>query len=168
MKKKGQAVFGMSFGMIFSIIIIIFIIMTAFFAIKHFLSWNNCAQVGIFYDDLQGEITKAWRDGIYNDEFEIKLPKKVEMICFGNFTEAGSSPDRFIQDTLKAKYPGLDDRKTYVFLISKKEVCNGLEYKTLEHAQAQDNFFCKDLSNSNNKIRLTIKSTESLVKIEKE
>lgn len=176
MEKKGQTVFGMSFSVIFSIIIIIFIITTAFFAIRHFLSLDNCAQIGMFYEDIQTEITQAWRDEIYEDTFTVKLPKDVETVCFGSLSDPTTFlQDKVFQDELIIDHPGLIG--TYVFLIPKKdgEVCEGLSYKKLNHAQAYveyitvtNRFFCKsreELSKEDTTINLRIASTDPLVSI---
>ncbi|MBS3088169.1 hypothetical protein J4402_00140 [Candidatus Pacearchaeota archaeon] len=180
MKKKGQEIFGMSFSVIFSVLIIIAIIGVAVYAITHFLSLNNCAQIGMFYDDFQSEITQAWKDEIYEDTFVVKLPKEVETICFGTLSQQTTfAPDISIQNELIAKSGSSED--AYVFLIPKKdkEICEGLSRLKLQHAQASaedgsspdpDKFFCKpaaDLSTQEKTIQLKISSTESLVSISK-
>ena len=160
----------------FSIFIIIAIIAVAFYAITHFLSLDNCAQIGMFYDDFQGEITQAWKDEIYEDTFVVKLPKEVETVCFGTLSQLTTfAPDQPIQEELKNKYSSSTD--TYVFLIPKKdnELCEGMSRLKLQHAEASDDylldtnkFFCKpaiDLSKPDTTIRLKISSTESLVSI---
>ena len=179
MKKKGQEIFGMSFSVIFSIFLIIAIIAVAFYAITHFLSLDNCAQIGRFYEDFQDEIDKAWKDEIYEDIFIIKVPKEVETICFGALSLLTTfTPDIPMQNEFISKYSATTD--TYVFLIPKKEkeLCEGMSRLKLQHAEAfaddgippDDKFFCKpatELSKETGAIRLKIDSTDLLVSIRK-
>ena len=178
MKKKGQEIFGMSFSVIFSIFLIIAIIAVAFYAITHFLSLDNCAQIGRFYEDFQDEIDKAWKDEIYEDIFIIKVPKEVETVCFGALSPPTTfTPDFPMQTEFINKYSASTD--TYVFLIPKKEkeICEGLSRLKLQHAEASvdylqntDKFFCKpatELSKETGAIRLKIDSTDLLVSIRK-
>jgi len=121
--RKAQGMFGMSFSMIFSIIIIIAIIATAIYAITKFAGLGNCAQIGLFFDDFQDEIDKAWTSGIYSDTFEIDLPAKIEEICF--------------------------DTDSTLSLIPSEKACDGdLSFKTLKHVNVTNNF-CKVLEDEN-------------------
>lgn len=166
----------MSFSVIFSIFIIIAIIAVAVYAIIHFMSLDNCAQIGMFYDDFQSEITQAWKDEIYEDIFVVKLPREVETVCFGRLDVPTTfDSDVPLQNFLKNEYSSSPD--TYVFLITKKdkELCEGMARLKLQHAEAsltignvKNKFFCKpaaDLSNPEKTIKLKISSTESLVSI---
>lgn len=80
--KRSQGVLGLSFGVIFSIILIIFFILVAFIAIRAFLGTQKCAQIGIFIDDFQEEINKAWNSQKSSFEFKGRLPSNLEYICF--------------------------------------------------------------------------------------
>ena len=82
--KRGQEVFGMSFGVIFSIFLIIFFIVIAFIAIKAFLSTQQCAKIEIFKKDLQYDIDKAWNSQDYSSEFKRNLPSSLQYVCFAN------------------------------------------------------------------------------------
>jgi len=85
--KKGQGIFGMSFGMIFSIILIIFFVAVAFIAIKSFLDTQKCAQIGIFKDNLQTEIDKTWASQKSEFEFKARLPAKIKYVCFADLSK---------------------------------------------------------------------------------
>ena len=85
--KKGQGgIFGMGFGMIFSIILIVFFVIVAFIAIKSFLGTQECAQIGIFKEYFQNEVTKTWPQ---TGDFELKsrLPIKIKYVCFADLSK---------------------------------------------------------------------------------
>jgi len=85
--KKAQGIFGMGFGMIFSIILIAFFIVVAFIAIKSFLDTQRCAQIGIFKDNFQTEIDKAWNSQKSEFEFKSRLPAKIKYVCFADLSK---------------------------------------------------------------------------------
>jgi hypothetical protein len=85
--KKAQGIFGMGFGMIFSIILIVFFVIVAFIAIKSFLDTQKCAQIGIFKEDFQTEITKTWNSQKADFEFKARLPAKVKYACFADLSK---------------------------------------------------------------------------------
>ncbi len=128
----------------------------------------------MFYEDFQTEITKAWHDEIYEDTFTARLPKEVDKVCFGNFTALPDPPmtsqNRQKQTELNLKYPGLEG--THVFLIPKEgeEICQGFSYKKLDHAQAENNFFCKNMTagKMESPISLKIESSDQFVTIKKQ
>ena len=80
--KKGSGIFGMGFGMIFSIILIVFFVIVAFIAINAFLDTQRCAQIGLFIEDLQGEVDKTWNSQKSDFEFKSRLPNKIKYACF--------------------------------------------------------------------------------------
>jgi len=80
--KKAQNVFGLSFGVIFSILLIIFFIVVAFIAINAFLKTQKCTQIGIFIDDFEVEINKAWNSQSSSFEFQGTLPSNLDSVCF--------------------------------------------------------------------------------------
>jgi len=85
--KKAEGVFGMGFGMIFSIILIVFFLVVAFIAIKSFLGTQKCAQVGIFKDNFQTEIDKAWNSQKSDFEFKGRLPTQIKYACFTDLSK---------------------------------------------------------------------------------
>jgi hypothetical protein len=92
MKKRGQEVTGISFGMIISIIIIIAIVAVSVYAINHMRKVSQCSQVSLFYEDIKNEVSEAWTHGGYKNVYEGKLPSSgilstgVKEVCFGNLT----------------------------------------------------------------------------------
>jgi len=169
--KKGQAIFGLSFGVIFSIIIIIFIISTSIYAINYFLGISNCAKTGLFYEGLQDEIDKAWTSGIYQGPFPIEgnplvLPSGVEKVCLGSLTYAFSNrEDESIRNELRYDYLLAADKDIYIYPPNK--ACDGeLAFNTLEH-ETINNFFCVDVDKGKitTPFRLSKGTTEDSVTI---
>jgi len=73
----------LSFGMIFSIILIIIFMGFAFWAVMKFIEPKNAIEIGLFMDDLQGEVDKAWQSvGDYQEPKTFSLPKQIEYVCF--------------------------------------------------------------------------------------
>ena len=166
MQKRGQQTFSMSFGMIFSIFLIIAIISVAIFAITKFVGIGRCAKVGLFYDNIQDEIDRAWSSGsgTYLDEkFEISVDKGVEDVCFGD--PAGISATDALTQELKPKF--IDSPSGHnIFLDSSKEICSGLESKKITHVEFTPEFFCKSVDQEGNiEISLSKPEDELLVRI---
>ncbi len=71
-----------SFGMLFSIILIIAFIAVAIYAITIFLNTKNCTQLGIYKEDLQGEIDRAFQNEESGFDFQGIVPSSVDYVCF--------------------------------------------------------------------------------------
>ena len=170
MNKRGQGIFGLSYGAIFSIILIIAIIGVAIFAINHFLNLNNCTQIGLAFDKLQDEVNKAWTSGIYVDTYEIDLPQEgffksgIDNVCFG----ALSLPPEAAAVTIKANIEDFDpDAQGNFFFNPPENACDGdFADFNLEHFETSSgSFFCVKVQNGKAEIRLDKQSTDSSVKI---
>ncbi|MCA9485431.1 MAG: hypothetical protein KC506_01145, partial [Nanoarchaeota archaeon] len=130
MKKKGQAIFGMSFGTIFSIIIIIAIVFVAFFAIRHFLKINKCTQIGFFYEELGDKVESVWTSGGANDIFIGTLPasgilsSKITHVCFGDLSQrtSGDAESQSVGSDLEEFYR-TSDLDENVFMYPPEETC---------------------------------------------
>lgn len=170
MRKKGQTIMGMSFGVIFSIIIIIFILAIAGYATNYFLGLSKCSKVGLFQDGLQNEIDKAWTSGIYQGTFPIDgnplgLPSAIKKVCFGGLTQNPlDSAD--VQDELLNKYFLDESREIYMYPPDK--ACDGsLGSNRLDHV-AIGGFFCVDVVDGEIDVfRLGKRTTEDVVTISK-
>lgn len=164
MGKRGQQTFSMSFGMIFSIFLIIMIVAIAIYAIVKFVDIGGCAQVGLFYEDLQGEMDRAWNSGSgrYEDgSFEIRVHNSVKNVCFGNASSA-SSPYTDLAD----KFIDYEEGRN-VFLDPPEEICNELGSKKINHVIIPS-FFCEEVDNKGNiKIKISKPSGGALVEIRK-
>jgi hypothetical protein len=165
MGKRGQGVFGMSFGMIFSILIIIAILALAVYVIIYFLNINKCGQIGVFYDGLQDGVNNAYGGSITRELYVEKVPSGIELVCFGNISNGFT------------RQPIEEERKAYDFINLYREdnanlyfypesaACDGdLAYLVLEHVQTErDRFFCVKPVDGEVKLRLSKDSTDSLV-----
>lgn len=173
--RRGQESFGISFGVIFSVIIIIFIVAVAIYAIVHFLNLNKCAQVGMFFDELQKEIDKAWQSQFYNAPYDGTLPSSgllksgAEYVCFGTETQQGSGGvnDDKLKDELFSKY--FANQENNVFIYPPDKVCGGEFFSTkLKHVDfnpVETNFFCQKITDGKVPITIQKSSEETLVKI---
>jgi hypothetical protein len=160
-KKRG---FQMGFSMIFSIFLIAIILAVAIYAIVAFLDIGTCANIGLFYGELDDRIEKAWSGGRTQDIFTSSLPSGIESVCFGNLTSYSSSGDREFEeeyDFLK-KYFRQDKN---VFLYPTEQACdNNLAFIKLEHAEPA-NFFCVKNIAGEVKIKLGKEISDNKVKI---
>ncbi len=162
--KRGQGVFGLSFGMIFSIIIIVAIIAVAFYVISFFLKTNECTKVGLFFNSLDKETQKAWKSASYRGTFEGDLPKNVESVCFGDFNSLNIGKDyRDEAAQLKDYFYGVNKN---VFLLPPSSGCEeSLAYYKLSNVEIPGEFICSDNLNGKIKVMLEKGSFDNLVKI---
>lgn len=173
MRKRGQTILGMSFGTIFSIILIIFIISVAVYGINYFLGLNKCAQVGLFYDEFEGEIEKAWVSGSYNGEFEREMPKSgffgtgVEWVCFGKITDSAVGDDEDRRKKFEFDYDASADMN--VFMDPPEKACDGdlfsyhLECGKSECMDTGGQFFCVEVVDNKIKVNIEKGNTDSVV-----
>jgi len=154
--KKGQGVFGISFGVIFSIIVIIFTVSISFYAITYFLNLSRCGEIGFFYEDLQDEIDRAWTSGVYTQQFEGKLPtgrSGIKQVCFGELENEPTSEEFKI---LYEKFKDMDPPEgRNIFLDPPENACGGdLASNKLKHVEIIDtvsggpDFYCRDVGKS--------------------
>ena len=161
--KRGQ--FEISFGMIFSIFIIIATVAVAFYVIKEFLSVNECAGIGGFYDDFQREITKEWQSSISKGVYTGTLPTSIEYACFAVPGKVYTGTKYTVQyDSLKDTIQsfGIDENRN-VFLYPSKG-CQGMEYYSLEHIAVSD-FFCSQVVDGKVKVNFDKDVSDALVKL---
>ncbi len=162
-KKAQGSVFGMSFGVIFSIIIIVFILVVAGIAINHFLKLRKCAQVGMFIDDLQKDIDKAWNSQKSNFPFPnnpnlVVLPSNLEYVCFANFSNSvkGGSLEREIYDDISIyKYTNAN-----LFFYPREKACN-MPYIHIKHIDIEK------ITELRNPYCVKVKKGKIVIKIEK-
>lgn len=148
----------LSFGVIFSIILIIAIIAVAFYVITNFLSLSQCSQIGLFYEDLESHINKAWLSTIHQDTFNGNLPSDIESVCFGNPKQAPANYKDEYNELLKYT------RDNNVFLYPPKKACPNLEAKKIEHFRTEE-FFCIPLKNNEIQIKTRKDRFDQLVTV---
>lgn len=149
MKNKKAQMFHLPFGMIFSIILIIVFIVVAFVAIRHFLGIRDCSQIGLFKDDLQNEIDRAWHSDMTSEIFPPEdstvtyLPSSILYVCFIDIDdEASGDNEDFYSEILKY----LHENQNMVFYPPKK-ACEGLRSFEIKHINiteitAENNPYC--------------------------
>ena len=100
--KKSQM--KLSFGMIFSIILIIIFIAFAFYAVQKFIDVQNTVQIGKFSNDFQNDIDKIWKGSQGLQKKEYILPKKIEFVCFTDYSSSGKGLNKEFYDEFKLVY----------------------------------------------------------------
>lgn len=133
MDKRGQQIFGMQFGVIFSVILIVFFIVAAFIAIKIFwnpscdCSFSDQSQEGLFKDDLQTVINDVWNSAGADRAFKIRLPSKIEYVCFMDFYNTGmGEKESFLRELKKSG-------EANVYLYPSKCACSGFKTMEIKH-----------------------------------
>jgi hypothetical protein len=161
MKKKGQI--DLSFGFIFGIILIVIIIAVAFYVISYFLSLSRCSDAGLFYNNLQDEIDKAWAGGGSLKVFTDKLPSNLQSVCFGNLTLGNPLVDS------RNQYEALSIFKNggfNTFLYPTNKACASLAKKKLSHIKV-DRFFCVNVQNSQASLNISKNTSDALLTLSK-
>ena len=155
-----------SFGMIFSIILIIAFIAVAFYVIKVFLGFKKCTETGLFKQDLQETIERAWSNQEYEDVFSSNLPASLTHVCFVDLTAESKGEYSEYYDKLK-KYGYV---KVNMFFWPLKKACEGqrafmLNHINITYITKQKNPYC--IKSENGKIELRIEKSfdDILVKI---
>ena len=165
MKKKGQVAFGMSFSMIFSILLIIFFIIVAFIAIRAFLRTKDCAQIGIFYEDFETEVKRAWNSQKASFDFKGGLPSKLQYVCFANLSRNAKGEYEDIGRDIGV-YQGLGAN---TFLYPKEKACD-MAYKNVKHLDVESitktvNPYCIPIREGRIDIKIEKRFNEGLVRI---
>ena len=160
MKKSGQL--QISFGMIFSIIIVIALVATSFYVITYFLNVSKCTQIGLFYQDFDDKVTKAWAADNVQTTFSASLPGGIESVCLGNLnqtfddyeTERGSF-DQYYRHS-----------NNNLFLYPTGKAC-GKEGGSFNLKRARtDGFFCVPVTRGEVSVGLVKSSFDALVRLE--
>jgi len=166
MKKKGQL--ELSFGMIFSILIIIATLAIAFYVIFKFMQTQECINVGLFFDGLNGKIEEAYKATIVSDSYTSNIPSGITAVCFGylNQSTVTGGGDSTKQNELKAN-PATRNSGANVFFYPLQQGCGGkFPYHKESHAVV-DGFFCINVENGKLTVKLEKDAFESLVTLSK-
>lgn len=156
----------LSFGMIFSIILIIVFISFAFYAIQKFLWIQDAVKVGQFVDGLKSDVNKMWNAQKGSDEFEYFLPKKIESVCFVDYSSSKKGVNQELYDKLKQFYYEYENLIFYPGGSAEGANAFNIEHINLEKITENENPFC--IENTKGKIKMTIKKgyDDDLVMIE--
>ena len=149
LKSNRSGIMQLPFGMIFSIILIAAFIAVAIYAILMFLDTQECAKAGIFKEDLQEELNKAWTGDETSTTFEGNLPGNIEFVCFADLESEGKGSYTDLYDSLK-KYGYVNVNMFYYPL---KEVCKGQRTADIKHLDIKkitekENPYCVKSENS--------------------
>ncbi len=158
-KTKKAQVFGMSFGVIFSIILIIFILVVAGISIRYFLNLKKCAQIGMFVDELQKDVDKAWTGQKSNFVFSGTLPSNIEYVCFANLSNSlkGIGAENKIYSDISI-YKQADAN---MFFYPRRKACD-MPYINIKHLDIEK------ITQSRNPYCLKIKESKIIIDINKE
>jgi hypothetical protein len=146
--KRSQGIMGMPFSTLFSVILIICFVAVAFYVIKTFLHWTDCAKIGTFGSNIQERIETSWKTNDYeSSQFKGNLPSSIEYICFINTTKPVSSGlstnIKTIGDDLKERY---DKNSANMFFYPLEKSCNmpyqKINYIDLNKITLNENPYC--------------------------
>jgi hypothetical protein len=144
-KKRGQQMMGMPFGMIFSIILIVVFVVIAFIAVGSFLDIGKSAGVGLFYTELQDAVDNSWRGQSSETTFKINLPSEIKTICFSNLSSKINGEQEYY-DQIK----NYDVYEANTFLIP-PENAQQMQWKLIKHLDiekitVEENPYCVSTS----------------------
>lgn len=167
MSKRCQGgVFGLSIGTIWGIILIVFFIIGAFFGIRAFLNYQKCASIGMFFQELQADVDRAWNSQSAGFPFNSSLPAGSEYVCFINVSAPAKNPSN-IEQSLYNQIMGLSwatGKNAYLY-APKKSFCEN--WFNIKHINLNDkNPICvKVLSNGKTSIKIEKNLEENLVRL---
>jgi hypothetical protein len=163
-KINKKASVEMSFNTIFSIILIIVFILAAVYGIKKFMNISHCSQIGIFKNELQTEIDKAWAgSGEYIYAKTLTIPSSITHICFGN--KNISSTGEYKEYFRDFEYVGAPQNN--FFFVPMAKACDFktslIKHVNLEKTTSSLNPYCIPVVNGKVSIKLTKRITDALV-----
>tara|TARA_Y100000310_G_scaffold337377_1_gene424298 strand:+ start:1084 stop:1602 length:519 start_codon:yes stop_codon:yes gene_type:complete len=145
--KFGQSTMGLPFGIIFALFLIVVFIVIAFIAVNYFLDIGKCASVGMFYEELQGEVNDVLvSQETDNVEFEVDLPSGIERVCFWDTGGDTTRTASVLEDYDKISIYQVQDAN--VFLIPPGKACE-MQFKKIENINiteitSERNPYCVD------------------------
>ncbi len=157
--KRAQHLFGLPFSVIFSILLIIFFIVIAFIAIRHFLDLRNCTQIGLFIEDLQADVDKAWGSQSSSFEFSGRLPGSLDYVCFANLSNSVS--DGSLEETVYNEISIYEYTNSNLFFYPREKACD-IPYYNIKHIDI------RGITDLKNPYCIKIDGGEIVIGIEKE
>lgn len=163
--KKSQQTLGLSFSVIFSILLIVFFILIAFIAINAFLKTKDCAQIGIFINNFETEINKAWDSQKDSFEFRERIPSKLDYVCFANLSKRIKGEWDYVGEKISI-YKGA---QATLFFYPPGKACE-IPYKNVRHLNIEgvtdsDNPYCIKIEDGVAKIRIEKGFNDALVSV---
>jgi hypothetical protein len=132
MYKKGDL--SLSFGMIFSIILIIGILGVSFYAIRYFIGLKQCTDYGLFNQDLDKEVAKAYESDSVKATFTGTVPGAIKEVCFGSLKETSSVPE-YVE--IKKRYGSREGNLFFYPPQDAEDICNKVSYRMIEHLSTE-------------------------------
>ena len=157
--KRAQQLFGLPFSVIFSIFLIIFFIVIAFIAIRHFLGLRDCTQIGLFIEDLQADVDRAWSSQSSSFEFSGNLPSNLDYVCFANLSNSLKGGD--IESEVYSDISIYQSADASLFFYPRANACD-MPYHNIEHIDVNG------ITELKNPYCIEIESGGVVIKIEKE
>jgi len=164
MNKKGDL--SISFGMIFSIILIIGILGISFYAIRYFLGLKQCTDYGLFNQDLDKEVMKAYESDSVKTTFKGSLPSAIKSVCFGSLKDSSNSVE--FAD-IKKRYGSRDGNLFFYPPADAEDICSKVSYRTVPHLSTEKlgGFTCFPVVSGKVSIKLEKGSFDSSVYVVK-
>jgi len=133
-KNKRAQMMAMPYSVIFSILLIVFFIVVAFIAIKIFwCPWckdctlSDSASEGLFKDDLKTAIDDVWNSAGGDKPFKVKLPDKIDYVCF--FDDSRDGMGQYLDFAKEFKKMGGGN----IYLQPTRNACEGFKYFIFKH-----------------------------------
>lgn len=167
-KKKAQESIGMSFSVIFSLFLIVFILVIGFIAIKAFLDFKKCGQIGNFIDDFSLEVDNIWNSQTDTINFSRSLPNDLEYVCFADLTKQ-LNPSSKISNSLEiidtiSSFGRVGENMFLYPIESSCEIPNqNMKHLDIEKITQSDNPYCIPVKSGRININLEKKLNERLV-----
>ncbi len=157
--KRGQL--DRPFIFIFITIVSAFVFIFGFYLINNLIKQSNCAQAGIFVNDLRNQVNRYYNfDAGSSTEINLNLPTNIKYVCFKNFDE---ELDKFKLDQIEnGLYDVMKDSDYNIFLIP-LNYCSKSFFK-IDKIAVDENPLCV-INNGN--IKLNLENKGSYVELSK-
>lgn len=164
--KSKRSQLQISFGMIFSVILIIVFIAVAIYAIIMFLGIKCTADTGLFKQDLQDEVNRAWSGDESSFVFNSTLPSGIEKICFINLLKEEKGENKNIYTSFK-KYGYVN---VNMFFWPLNKACSDvrafdIQQVNISNITEENNPYCIDAVDNKINMRIEKDFRESLVRV---
>jgi hypothetical protein len=82
MTNKKAQLMDKPFIFIFTLVVAAFVFIFGFYVINNLIKTSSCAQLGIFYTDLNEQVNRYYNFDVGSStEVQLKLPKKIKYFC---------------------------------------------------------------------------------------
>jgi hypothetical protein len=162
--KRGQTIFGVSFGVIFSVILIMFFIVVTFIVIRAFINSGNCTKIGLFVDDFKESIRDAWNSQSSSFEFSRNLPTNIEYVCFANLSTNFNGNENINEEI--GRYEG---KNANLFFYPRGKACDmpyhNIDYLDIEKITSSKNPYCVAVNKGKFSIQIEKGFNNNLVEV---